>query len=302
MTALLPRPSQGSTGPGPAAGPPRADCVADTAGGLTFDLAGLDDLADRATGGAALLLRPRERGRTPSRCRSPRPAGDGCGPPCPGPCRCPKGTGTPGCGCPAAPTGGWRPAPTTWARSPPPVRPTRRRAGSWPGSRTPPVAGGSASAAGCAPRTPRPSGSPPPRAAHRHRAALRRRRHRPRLRRDTRRGRPRPALPRPRDAHPRTGSPAHRGHPLHPHPAPPRPRRRRPPRTWSLWLRPAGATGPEARLARLLGPGGVTTAPTPHPPLALPGPRGPLHAAPLYTPGHDLTLRLSPALPPPRRG
>ncbi|NVI28942.1 hypothetical protein EK410_06205, partial [Streptomyces sp. CAI-17] len=59
---------------------------------------------------------------------------------------------------------------------------------------------------------------------------------------------------------------------------------------------------PEARLARLLGPGGVTTAPTPHPPLALPGPRGPLHAAPLYTPGHDLTLRLSPALPPPRRG
>ncbi|MER7322301.1 hypothetical protein ABT400_29230, partial [Streptomyces albidoflavus] len=62
MTALLPRPSQGSTGPGPAAGPPRADCVADTAGGLTFDLAGLDGLADRATGGAALLLRPRERG------------------------------------------------------------------------------------------------------------------------------------------------------------------------------------------------------------------------------------------------
>ncbi|MBT2878231.1 hypothetical protein, partial [Streptomyces sp. McG6] len=62
MTALLPRPSQGSTGPGPAGGPPRADCVADTAGGLTFDLAGLDGLADRATGGAALLLRPRERG------------------------------------------------------------------------------------------------------------------------------------------------------------------------------------------------------------------------------------------------
>ncbi|MEY6569749.1 hypothetical protein AB8B12_33480, partial [Streptomyces sp. PGLac3x] len=29
------------------------------------------------------------------------------------------------------------------------------------------------------------------------------------------------------------------------------------PRTWSLWLRPSGETGPEARLARLLGPGGV---------------------------------------------
>ncbi|PKR42153.1 hypothetical protein CWE27_27085, partial [Streptomyces sp. EAG2] len=74
------------------------------------------------------------------------------------------------------------------------------------------------------------------------------------------------------------------------------------PRTWSLSLRPAGETGPEARLARLLGPGGVTTAPTPHPPLALPGPRGPLHAAPLYTPSHDLTFRISPAMPLPRRG
>ncbi|WP_261340430.1 hypothetical protein [Streptomyces sp. FR-008] len=73
------------------------------------------------------------------------------------------------------------------------------------------------------------------------------------------------------------------------------------PRTWSLWLRPAGATGPEARLARLLGP---EASPPHRPPPAprLPGPRGPLHAAPLYTPGHDLTLRLSPALPPPRRG
>ncbi|ESQ02306.1 Hypothetical protein B590_25144, partial [Streptomyces sp. PVA_94-07] len=28
----------------------------------------------------------------------------------------------------------------------------------------------------------------------------------------------------------------------------------------------------------------------------------PLHAAPLYTPSHDLTFRLSPAVPLPRRG
>ncbi|MBV1952847.1 hypothetical protein KUG12_00385, partial [Streptomyces sp. BV333] len=62
MTALLPGPPPGSTGPVPAAGPPRADCVADTAGGLTFDLAGPDGLSGRAVDGAALLLRPRERG------------------------------------------------------------------------------------------------------------------------------------------------------------------------------------------------------------------------------------------------
>lgn len=303
MTALLPRPSQGSTGPGPAAGPPRADCVADTAGGLTFDLVGPGRPRRPGHRRGRAAAAPARAGRTPSRCRSPRPHGDGCGPPCPGPCRCPKGTGTPGCGCPAAPTGGWRPAPTTWARSPPPVRPTRRRAGSWPGSRTPPVAGGSASAAGCAPRTPRPSGSPcgPGRLTVTGRlygAALTAHAYGEIRAVDA----PGPLCRVPVTPTPEPGHPPTEGTPFTltlPHPDLAADGR---PRTWSLWLRPAGATGPEARLARLLGPGGVTTAPTPHPPLALPGPRGPLHAAPLYTPGHDLTLRLSPALPPPRRG
>ncbi|MEU2652307.1 MULTISPECIES: hypothetical protein [Streptomyces] len=303
MTALLPGLPPGSTGPVPAAGPPRADCVADTAGGLTFDLAGPDGLSGRAVDGAALLLRPRERGTD----AVPLPL-------------TPVGGGRLRAALPRTvplPEGHW----DAWLRLP--GSPDRRLA---PGAHhLGPLTAARAADAAAGRVVAR-----LPYATRGGRLSLRswlRAPHAEALgvvagpERVTVTGRlygaavtahaygeiravdaPGPACRVPVTPTLEPARPPVEGTPFTltlPHPDLAADGR---PRTWSLWLRPAGETGPETRLARLLGPGGVTTAPTPHPPLALPGPRGPLHAAPVYTPSHDLTFRLSPAVPLPRRG
>ncbi|CAM5316494.1 MULTISPECIES: hypothetical protein [Streptomyces] len=298
MTALLPRSAPGG-GPRPADGPPRADCVADTAGGLTFDLPGL---GGRATAGAALLLRPRERGTG----AVPLPL-------------TPVGGGRLRAALPRTvplPEGHW----DAWLRLPGTadrrLAPGAHHLGPLTAARAADAAAGRVVAR-------------LPYATRGGRLSLRswlRAPHAEALELSAGPGRLTvtgrlygaavtahaygeiraadhagpacrvPVAPVPEPPHslaegtgftltlPHTDL-APEGHP----------------RAWAVWLRPAGETGPEARLARLLGPGGVTAAPRPHRVFTLPGPRGPLRAAPVYTPTHDLTLRLTRAFPPPRR-
>ncbi|MFD5183021.1 hypothetical protein ACFWMQ_10400 [Streptomyces sp. NPDC058372] len=297
MTALLPRPSSDGTGPRPAAGPPRADCVADTAGGLTFDLAGP---GGRDTGGAALLLRPRDRGTA----AVPLPL-------------TPVGGGRLRAALPRTvplPEGHW----DAWLRLPGTadrrLAPGAHHLGPLTAARAADAAAGRVVARlPYATRGGRLSLRSWLRAPHAEAVALR-----ADDRRFTVTGRLYGAVvtahaygeiraadssaPRCRVPLAATPAPAHplaEGTPFTltlPHTALTPDTR---PRTWSVWLHPAGETGPEARLSRLLGPGGVTTAPRPHPAVTLPGP---LRAEPHYTPTHDLALRLTPPLPAPRRG
>ncbi|WP_436736256.1 hypothetical protein [Streptomyces sp. BBFR102] len=303
MTAPLPRPSSGSTRAHPASGPPRADCVADTAGGLTFDLAGLPGRAVRATGGAALLLRPRDRGTGPVPLPLTPVGGGRLRAALPRTVPLPEGhwaawLRVPGTADQRLAPGAHHLGPLTAARAADAAAgrvvarlPYATRGGSlslrsWlraPHAEAVEVTGeagrltvtgrlhGAAFTAHAYGEI-RPAGAPGPACRV-------------------------PVTPAPDPAHPLTEGTAFTL--ALPHADLAADGR---PRTWSLWLRPAGEAGPEASLARLLGPGGVTTAPRPHPSLALPGPRGALRADPLYTPTHDLTLRLSPVLPLPRRG
>jgi hypothetical protein len=72
--------------------PPGADCVADSAGGLTFDVT--DPGPGAAAGDTHLVLRHRD-GLRRSGCRSPRPPTAGCVPRCPAASSCPRAAGTP---------------------------------------------------------------------------------------------------------------------------------------------------------------------------------------------------------------
>ena len=128
--------------------PPGADCIADSAGGLTFDI---DRPRDAAAGDTHLVLRHRD-GPRRSGCRSPRPPTAGCVPRCPAASSCPRAAGTPTPRSPAASRSAWHPASTTCARSSTGCR-AAPAAMSPSVSRTAPGTATSPSAAGCAPRT-----------------------------------------------------------------------------------------------------------------------------------------------------
>ncbi|MFI6349260.1 hypothetical protein [Streptomyces sp. NPDC050560] len=65
------------------------------------------------------------------------------------------------------------------------------------------------------------------------------------------------------------------------------------PGVWDLWLRPDGEAGPRVRVARLLDDVADKKTVFTYPTVTLPGPRGPVDAGPYYTLDNDLAIRVA---------